>query len=119
MSAEPESLILQILRQMRAEAVTKTDLEALRTDLRGKLASKSELGSLRSELKSDIRSLRADVASDLMTMRKEFTDQIVGLRRAVVDYHTSVVGHGVLISDLEARMRRVEQHLNLSAPATG
>jgi len=118
-STEPESLILQILRQMRAEAVTKTDLEALRTDLRAELASKSELGSLRSDLKSDIRSLRADVASDLLTMRKELTDQIIGLRRAVVDYHTSVVGHGVLISDLEARVRRVEQHLNLPSLTAG
>ena len=109
MSTEPESLILQLLRQMRAEAVTKTDLEALRTDLRAELASKSELGALRSELNS----LRADLASDLMTTRRELGDQIVGLRRAVIDYHTSVIGHGVLISDLEARVRRVEQHLNL------
>jgi len=112
MSTEPESLILQVLRQMRGEMATKADLEALRTDLRAELASKSEL-------KSEIGSLRADVASDLMTMRKELTDQIVGLRRAVVDYHTSVIGHGVLISDLEARMRRVEQHLNLSSPVAG
>ena len=112
MSTEPNSLILQILRQMHAEAVTKTDLEALRADLRAELASKSELGALRSELKS----LRADVASDLMTTRKELGDQIVGLRRAVIDYHTSVVGHRVLISDLEARVRRVEQHLDLKSP---
>ena len=48
-----------------------------------------------------------------LTTRKEFGEQIVGLRRAVIDYHTSVIGHGVLISDLEARVRRVEQHLNL------
>ena len=119
MSTEPESLILQILRQMRGEMATKADLAALRTDLRAELASKSELGALRSELKSDMHSLRADVASDLMSMRKELTDQIVGLRRAVVDYHTSVIGHGVLISDLEARVRRVEQHLNLSSPIAG
>ncbi len=115
MSTEPESLILQLLRQMRAEAVTKTDLEALRTDLRAELASKSELGALRSELNS----LRADLASDLMTTRRELGDQIVGLRRAVIGYHTSVIGHGVLISDLEARMRRVEQHLDLPSLTAG
>jgi hypothetical protein len=96
MSTEPDSLILQILRQMRAEAVTKTDLEALRADLRAELASKSELGALRSELKS----LRADVASDLMTTRKELGDQIVGLRRAVVDFtlRSSVTGFSSAIS---------------------
>src|SRR5271165_7569871 len=106
MSEEPESLILQILREMRAELASKSDLNELR----------AEVGDIRTEVagvKSDMRSLRADVASDLLATRKELSEQIVGLRRAVIDYHTSVVGHGVLISDLEARVRRVEQHLNL------
>ena len=35
------------------------------------------------------------------------------LRQTVVQYHSSVVGHGFLISDLEARVRRVERHLEL------
>jgi hypothetical protein len=109
MPEEPESLILRMLREMRAELATKPDLEALR----GEFATKSDLEELRRELKSDMHSLRADVASDLLTARKELGEQIVGLRRAVIDYHTSVIGHGVLISDLEARVRRVEQHLNL------
>ncbi len=63
-------------------------------------------------LRADLHSLRADDASDLLSTRKELGEQIVGLRRAVIEYHTSVIGHGV-ISELEARMRRVEQHLNL------
>jgi hypothetical protein len=103
---EPASLILELLRQMRAEMASKADLEALRVDLRAELASKDEL-------RSEIHSLRADVASDILSVRKELSEQIVGLRRAVIEYHTSVIGHGVLISALEARMRRVEQHLNL------
>lgn len=77
MADEPDSLILQILREMRATMATKDDLAAVR-----------------SELKSDI----ADVASDLLDlrgdmngMRKDLSDQIVGLRRAVIEYHTSVV----------------------------
>ncbi len=77
MTTEPESLILELLRQMRAEAVTKTDLEALRAEL----ASKDEL-------RSEMHSLRADVASDILSLRKELTEQIVGLRRAVIEYHT-------------------------------
>jgi hypothetical protein len=87
------------------ELASKADLDALRAEL----VSKAELEAVRSELKSDMRSLRVDVASDLLATRKELSDQIVGLRRAVIDYHTSVIGHGMLISDLEARMRRVEQ----------
>jgi predicted nucleic acid-binding Zn-ribbon protein len=112
MSTEPESLILQILRQMRAELANKADLELVHsevTDLRSEVA----------EVKSDMRSLRSDVASDLLSTRRELSEQIVGLRRAVIDYHTSVIGHGVLISDLEARVRRVEQHLNLPSLTTG
>jgi hypothetical protein len=105
MTEEPASLILKLLRQMRAELATKADLAGL--------ATKDELEALRSELKSDMRSFRADVAADLLTTRNELGEQIVGLRRAVIEYHTSVIGHGVLISELEARVRRVEQHLNL------
>jgi hypothetical protein len=33
--------------------------------------------------------------------------------RTVAEYHSTVVGHGMLIRDLDARMRRVEQHLKL------
>ena len=108
MSPEPESLILQLLRDMRAEI----------GDVRSEMATKTDIVDLRSEMTS----LRADVAADMIDMRreiggvrKELSEQIVGLRRAVVEYHTSVIGHGVLISELEARLRRVEQRLDLSS----
>lgn len=96
---EPENLVLQLLRDMREKMATKDDI---------------------ADLQSDMHSLRADVASDLHRLdnkldvtKKELSDQIVGLRRAVVDYHSSVIGHGAIIADLEARMRRVEQRLGL------
>ncbi len=114
MSGEPENLVLELLRGLRADVA----------NLKGNAATNSGLAELKVELKADIRSLRADVASDLATMqtkndaehkatRRDLGDQIVGLRRAVVEYHSVVIGHGVLISELEARVRRVEQHLNL------
>jgi hypothetical protein len=87
----------------------RTDLTQIRTDL----ATKSDLNALRADVAADMYTLRADVAADILATRKELGEQIVGLRRAVIEYHTSVIGHGVLISGLEARMRRVEQHLNL------
>ena len=116
MAKEPENLVLQLLRGIRAEMATKGELGVVKADL----------GEFKAELKAEMRSLRADVASDLATMqaradaehkatRKELGEQIGGLRRAVVEYHSVVIGHGVLISDLEARMRRVEQHLDLPA----
>ena len=105
MTEQPASLILELLPEMRAEVATKADAAGL--------ATKDELDTLRSELKSDMHTLRADVASGLLSTRKELSEQITGLRRAVIEYHTSVIGHRILISELEARMRRVGQHLNL------
>ena len=68
---------------------------------------------MKTELKDDIHSLRADVASDLVDMQakgeaehKATRDQIVGLRGALAEYHFAVIGHGILISELEARVRR-------------
>ena len=106
MTAEPDNLVLQLLRDMRAEI----------GDMRAEMATKADIADLRSEMGS----LRADVASDFIEVRREIAgvrkdlgEQVVGLRRAVVEYHTSVIGHGIIISDLEARLRRVEQHLDL------
>ena len=68
----------------------------------------------KAELRAKINSLRADVASDMWPLREaKPREQIEGLRQTVVQYHSSVVGHGFLISDLEARVRRVERHLEL------
>jgi uncharacterized protein involved in exopolysaccharide biosynthesis len=108
MSTEPENLILRMLRDMRAEI---GEVRAEIGDVRSEMATKSGVADLRSE----IGSLRADVAADIATIRKELGEQVAGLRRAVVEYHSSVIGHGVLISELEARVRRVEQHLDLPA----
>ena len=110
MAHEPDNLVLELLRGLRADAADvkaelKADIHSLRADV----------ADVKAELKADIYSLRADVASDLLTTRKEHSDQIAGLRRAVIEYHSAVIGHGVLISELEARVRRMEQHLNLPA----
>jgi|SRR6185437_4470636 len=101
---EPENLVLTLLREMRSEM--KSEFADVR----------SEIAGVRSELRSEIHSLRADVASDLLALEKRLSDQIATLRRAVMEYHSSAIGHGVLISEFEDRLRRVEQHLNLSAP---
>lgn len=111
MSDEPESLVLRMLREMRADI---QDMRADIVDLRKTMVTKDDI-------RLEIRSLRADVASDLAVLdakidrtKKDLSDQIVGLRRAVVEYHTSVVGHGVLISEMEGRLRRVEQSLGFA-----
>ena|ERR1700722_8341053 len=39
------------------------------------------------------------------------------LRQAVTEYHASVIGHGILISELDRRVRRIEEHLHLPPAA--
>jgi hypothetical protein len=96
---EPDNIFLQLLRGIR------TDM----ANLQEKVATKDDIAEIRSEMNS----LRADVASDFITTRKDLSEQIVGLRRAVIDYHSSVIGHGNIIAELEARVRRLEQRLGL------
>jgi hypothetical protein len=77
MIEEPASLILELLRQMRAEL----------GEMRAELASKHELTALRAQLPSEMRSLRADVASDILPLRKDLSEEIEGLRQTVMDCH--------------------------------
>ena len=111
MADEPDNMVLRMLRDMREQMATKSDL--------ANMATKDDLAALEARLErtltAEINSLRADVASDLVVNRKELSEQIVGLRRAVIEYHSTTVGHGILISELEARLRRVEQHIGLPA----
>ena len=99
MAEQPENIVIEHLRGLRKDI--------------GDI--KSEVQTLKAEMatKSDLHSLRADVASDMLAMERETREQIVGLRRAVVEYHSAVIGHGLIISGLEERVRRLEQHLNL------
>ena len=107
MRDEPESPVLQLLRDIRAEM----------GDMRAEMTTKNDLADIRSEM----HSFRADVATDFIEVRREIS---AGRKdrasrssacAAVVEYHTSVTGHGVLISDLEARVRRIGQHFELPA----
>ena len=108
--AEPDNMVLRLLRDMRGDVA----------DMRKEMATTKDVAALHSEIadvRSEVHSLRADVASDLLTVEKRLSDQIVGLRRAVVEYHSSAVGHGMLISEFEERLRVVEQRLDIRRPA--
>lgn len=102
--SEPESIVLQFLRNIR-EDIGRLDRKI---DKQGE--------ELRAEFRSEMHSLRADVASDLLTMERRLNDQIVGLRRSVIEYHSSAVGHGALLSEFEEPLRRVERRLDIIPP---
>ena len=99
-STEPDNLVLQILRDMRATMATKDDL--------AKMASKDDL-------RFEINALRADVASDLITTRRgvERADRRPAPRCGRLSHVRH--RHGIIISELEARVRRIEQRLDLQA----
>lgn len=92
MVEKTENLVLHLLRQLDRK------VDDLRTDLTSEIA----------DVRSEVRTLRADVASDLMTVEKRLGDQIVGLRGTVMEYHSSVIGHRVLFTELEERFRASE-----------
>ena len=106
--AEPENLALAILHEMRAEA---KDGRSEMKDTRSEIATKNDVANLRSEMNSRF----ADVASDMMDLEKRLGDRIATLNRAVMEYHSSTIGHGVLYSEIDERVRRIERHLKLDA----
>jgi chromosome segregation ATPase len=112
MSVEPENFTPALLRKID----NKVD------GLREEMAAMRDTMATKSELRSEINSLRADVASDLANIEKQLKDQekrlgdqIGGLRRSVMEYHSSAIGHGVLLTELEERVRRLEQQASLSS----
>ena len=103
--SEQENLVLVLLRQIREEMATKKELAELKGELKNDIA----------DVRSEVSSLRADVASDLILMENRLSERISHVKSAVIQYHSTTVGHGVLIGELDERLRRVEQHLKLES----
>jgi hypothetical protein len=67
---------------------------------------------------ADVRQIKAELATkaskaDLLEMKVDITD----LRNALTTYHSAVLGHGILISETEERLRRIERHVGLAPVA--
>lgn len=104
MGDEPENFTLALLRKIDGK------VDSLAGEISGlRVTMKNDITDVRSEIKS----LRADVASDMLTLEKRLVDQIAGLRRSVMEYHSSAIGHGVLLTELDERVRRLEQSAGL------
>ena len=86
-----------------------TAQQEMRAELRDHGGKLDALDAGLREVRADIADVRGDIA--------EVRTEVSGLRQALIEYHSAVIGHGVLISELEARLRRVEQHLNLPPAA--
>jgi ABC-type transporter Mla subunit MlaD len=69
------------------------------------------------DLSAEVAGLREVVAAHDRKL-DDLTSGLASLRDAVTHYHSSVLGHGMLISELDERVRRIERHLKLE-PAGG
>ena len=69
------------------------------------------------DLSAEVAGLREVVAAHDRKL-DDLTAGLASLRDAVTHYHSSVLGHGLLISELDERVRRIERHLKL-APVGG
>jgi hypothetical protein len=62
----------------------------------------------------------AGIARDVSVMKRQIDDmstKVDGMRQALTEYHASVLGHGILITQLDDRVRRIEHHLGLPPAA--
>jgi hypothetical protein len=68
----------------------------------------------------DVLAGQAEIRAELRDHSRQLADLnsgMVSLRQTVTEYHSAVLGHGILISNLEDRVRRIEAHLNLPPAA--
>jgi chromosome segregation ATPase len=55
----------------------------------------------------------ADIANRHQQRLADLTTSVADLRETLTHYHASVLGHGILLSELDERVRRIERHLRL------
>ena len=66
------------------------------------------------DLSAEVAGLREVVAAHDRKL-DDLAAGLASLRDAVTHYHSSVLGHGMLISELDERVRRIERHLKLES----
>ena len=72
------------------------------------------------DIRKEITSFRARFVSDLAAFdersreqERRLSDQIDGRRSAATEYHFSAIDYGVLLTEFEERLRRLERHVGL------
>ncbi len=113
MSEEPENLTLALLRKLDAK-IEKLQLEV--AYIRDVMTTKCDSVDIRKE----ITSFRAQFVCDLAAFEKRsfeqerrLSDRIAERRSTAVEHHFSALDHGLLLTEFEERLRRLERHVGL------
>ena len=131
MAEERFDLVLELLTDLQAgQRDFRQEMHAFRDDMyifRNEMytfrdemhAFRDEMHAFRDQTNARMDALEAlarqlarrvdGVTIDLAALKRE----AASLRQAITDYHGSVLGHGVLLTELEERLARVERHLDL------
>lgn len=112
------------LARVRKSGYLFRDQEVRRAVMSGNGADMGHIVAMLSDLLAAHQDFRAEtrrefgsVRSELASFKAETQHEFTSIRQALTEYHAAVLGHGILISELERRMRRVEEHLNLPPAA--
>ena len=101
--------------------------------LAGQETIRRDLSQLKDETQREFAAVRMDIAlvkqdltlvkqdmmlvkQDMMLVKRDLASvkqDVASVRQEVALYHSSVMGHGIALSELQARLQRVEEHLNL------
>ncbi len=114
-------LLTQVARTVTGHDRKLDDLSAEVTELRGTVGGLSGVVGGLSGAVGGLNSVVAGLSDIVAGHDRKLDDLAAGLaslRDAVTHYHSSVLGHGLLISELDERVRRIERHLKLE-PASG
>lgn len=72
------------------------------------------------KMRVDIDGMRSDInglKTELRDFKTETRQEFASVRSAITEYHSAVIGHGILISELQDRVWRIETHLKLHPAA--
>ena len=87
--------------------------------LAGQETIRRDLSQLKDETQREFAAVRMDIAlvkQDLALVKRDLASvkqDVASVRQEVALYHSSVMGHGIALTELQARLQRVEEHLNL------
>ena len=116
------SMVMEILLDLQQSQ------RQMRDDLQGQISTlQGDVAGLRDEMRERLQRIEArqDALEALVRQHTRRLDTLTlevanirhdlnMLRVAVRDYHGAVIGHGLQLTELDERVRRIEQHLGLS-----